>query len=99
LHQSTPPQSETVLPVLDEEQQAFQNFKSLWDEEAKTAEETDIKRQVQKVTDKFKLHEPSIHYLQEDVWGLSQFSKTIRIPLLARSKPRNFINRECLERD
>jgi len=61
------PTSETALLVLDEEQQAFQNFKSLWDEEAKAADGNNIKRRVQKVRDTFKLHEPSIHYLREDV--------------------------------
>jgi len=52
-----PPTSEAAPSVLDEEQQAFQNFKRLREKQAKAAEETDIKCRVQKIRDKVKLHE------------------------------------------
>jgi len=46
-----------AVPVLDEEQQAIQNFKQLHEEQAKIAQEKDLNRRIQKVRNKFKLHE------------------------------------------
>src|SRR5271170_7921788 len=46
-----------AVPVLDEEQQAIQNFRQLREEQAKIAQEKDLNHRIQKVRNKFKLHE------------------------------------------
>jgi len=53
-----PQDSETpAVRILDEEQQAIQNFKQLREEQAKITQEKDLKRRIEKVRNKFKLYE------------------------------------------
>ena len=47
----------TEVPVLDEEQQAIQNFIQLREEQAKIVQEKDLNRRIQKIKNNFKLHE------------------------------------------
>src|SRR5271163_3389210 len=73
--------SETpAVPVLDEEQQAVQNFIQLREEQAKAGEEKDLKQRIEKVRDRFKLCEklsgPTLGYASQNEDSKSWIKRT-----------------------